>query len=200
MIRTVARVALGGSLTLAKLPVDGALRLTGSDSAQIAVDRADATVRSVAGFVLGDDDLMEDAARRREAADERARALHLRSHAAGTAQSAVETIEEGAEQAARTRVSAAEQAAQRQRQARERSEARKKEAAARARKRKTAATAAAARKEEALDEEAKRARLETLETRSDAIAQREEALAAREEARLLREAASRTKAQRKTSK
>ena len=197
MIRTISRVAVGGSLTLAKLPVDGALRLTGSDSAQIALDRADATVRSVAGFVLGDDVLMEDAARRREAADERARALNLHSAAADTVERAAETVEEGAERAAQTRVAAADEAARRQREARERSEARKKQAAARARKRKAAAAGDAARQEDAIDAEARRARLDTLGTRAEALEEKEEALAAREEARLLREAASKTKAQRK---
>lgn len=200
MIRTISRAAVGGSLTLVRLPVDGALRLAGSDSARIALDRTDATVRSVVGFVLGDEVLMEDASRRREAADERARALELRVRAAAGAERAVETVEDGAERAARTRESAAEAAARRQREARERSEARKSQAAATARKRKAAASAAAARQEEAIDAEAKGARLGTLETRSEALEEKEEALAAREEARLLREAAARSKARRKTGR
>jgi hypothetical protein len=56
---------------------------------------------------------------------------------------------------------------------------------------------AANRADDAVRERARRARLETLDAKSDALRKKEEALAARDEARRLREAAGRTKAERK---
>ena len=80
MLRTIPRVAIGGSLTLIRLPVDSVVRLAGGgDSIELALDRAEATVRGLAGFALGDDVLIDDAARRRDAAAEREQALRLRA-------------------------------------------------------------------------------------------------------------------------
>src|SRR5918997_2040703 len=161
MLRTIPRAAIGGSLTLIRLPVDGVLRLAGGgDSIELALDRAEATVRSLAGYALADDVLIDDAARRRDAVDERERALRLRADAVRHAERAEERVEEGREEAERTRARAAEEAERRQREARERSESQKAQAAKAARERRGAAAGSAARREEAIEEREKNARLE----------------------------------------
>ena len=79
--------AVGAGVKLARLPLDIAVSMLPGDgdgarpAASIAVDRWEATLRQVAGYALRDDELREDAARRRAAADERARALRLREAA-----------------------------------------------------------------------------------------------------------------------
>ena len=198
MIRAISRAAIGGSLTLVRLPVDGVLRLAGDGGAgAVALDRAEATLRSVAGFALADDALVHDAARRRQAADERARALRLHSQAVAEAEGAAQTVQESREEAARVRARASESAEREKREAAERKAARKGKATASARKRREATASAAARRKDAIAGEEKRARLQVLETRADAISEKEEALAAREDAKQLRKAASKAKAQRK---
>ena len=65
MLRTIPRVAIGGSLTLIRMPVDSALRLAGGGaSVELALDRAEATVRSLAGFALADEAAEGEALRR----------------------------------------------------------------------------------------------------------------------------------------
>jgi len=198
MLRTIPRAALGGSLTLIRLPVGGVLRLAGGgEAAGLALDRAEASVRSVAGFALSDNVLIEDAARRRDAADERERALRLRAEADRHAQRAEQRVSEGKAKADRTRTRAAENAARQTRGAQEHSEARQGQAAKAARERQAAAAKSAALREEEIDERAKRARLDNLDTRAEALEEKEEALTAADESRRLREGASRAKAERK---
>ena len=57
MLRAITRTAIGGTIKLARLPVDAALKLSGRgghSAAGIGVDRAEAGVRSAAGQLLRD--------------------------------------------------------------------------------------------------------------------------------------------------
>src|SRR5205823_2791024 len=80
-VRVIPRTALTGYLKLVRTPLDAAIRLLPGNgngdgakpTAQLAIDRADATIRSVAGTFLGDSALREDGARRHHAARERER-------------------------------------------------------------------------------------------------------------------------------
>jgi hypothetical protein len=113
---------------------------------------------------------------------------------------AEERVAEGREEAERTRAQAAQDAERQRRDARERSKSQKEGAAKTARERREAAARAAARREGAIEEQAKRVRLETLDRRGEALEEREEALTAGDEARRLREATSRAKAERKAKR
>jgi hypothetical protein len=201
MLRTIPRAAVGGSLTLVRLPIDGALQLAGgNDSIELALDRAEAAVRSLAGMALADEVLIDDAARRREAADERARAQRLRAAAERHTERAEERVAHGVNDADRVRARAAEEEQRERQEARERSKSQKARAEKTAKRRKSAAADLADRREEAIDDAAKRERLHDLETREGALQKKGEALTAREEAARLEEAASRVKAQRKAKR
>src|SRR5204862_826084 len=100
-VRVIPRTAVRGYLKLVRTPVDSVIRLLpdgngdgAKPTAQLAVDRADATVRSVAGSLLGDSVLREDGARRHQAARERERGLRLRGQAAQTADQADARVQE----------------------------------------------------------------------------------------------------------
>lgn len=91
-IRAIPRSAVDGAVKLTRMPLDIVVSLLPGDSSRggpgpsagIALDRLDATVRDVAGMALGDSEMRADAERRRNAADERARALRQRDDADGT--------------------------------------------------------------------------------------------------------------------
>jgi fused signal recognition particle receptor len=198
---TIPRAAVGGSLKLVRLPLDSALSLAGSNpsatTARLALDRLEAAVRGLAGAALGDDVLREDARRRGEAAAERERALRLRVEADRRSERADDRVAEQQEAADRRRAAAAEAAQAKQAQARQRSDSRKKQAAQAAQRRKQTAEKSAARTQAAVDEQAKRDRLEALDTKTEALDEKEVALTAADEARRLRDAATRAKAERK---
>src|SRR3954453_8833450 len=100
-LRTIQRTAIGGWLSLARLPIDTALRFAGGNApgVKLAVDRADATARTLLGALLGDEVLQEDADRRRTAAEERERAQRLRSEADARTDKAEQRVEERAHKA-----------------------------------------------------------------------------------------------------
>ena len=78
MIRRIQRGVIDASLKAARLPLDTAARLFGGEKTRIDVDRADAEVRDVAGRVLLDGDLREDARLRRVAAQAKERKRNVR--------------------------------------------------------------------------------------------------------------------------
>lgn len=202
-MRTIPRSAVGGAVKLARLPLDLAVSLLPGNgagprpAASIAVDRWEATLRRVAGYALRDDELREDAARRRVAADERARALRLRVAAERRSAEADERLADRFEQAEEHR-SVAQERAERQRQAAEQQRAAKARAAAQAESRRKAATRRArANVEQAIEEQADEARLERLRAKAQALEEREVALTAEDEAQRLQEAATAKKAARR---
>jgi hypothetical protein len=175
-LRSIPRAAVGGYVKAVRWPLDRVL----GRNAEPAIDRAEAAAREVAGTALGDDELKTDAKLRRTAADQRERA---------------QTLDE---QAGQRRAEARDQAQARKREA-DRKRAAEKRAATRAeQQRKQAAERAAAQTEAALDERAKRERLQQLDREAEALAEREEAVTARDEANRLAGAAASAKADRKS--
>jgi len=103
---SVLGMAVDTYLKMLRAPARLAAGRLGGDAAEIALDRADARLRNLAGALLGDDELTSDAIRRRAAADERERALRLDTEAERVAES-------GRQRAERRRDSAREQRARR---------------------------------------------------------------------------------------
>src|SRR4051812_35610953 len=115
-LRDIPRSAVDAAVQLTRMPLDIAVSLlpgngTGArPAASIAVDRLDAALRDAAGMALFDTELRDDAARRRIAADERARELRLRMEAEQRSAQADERFSARVEHAEERR-SAAEQRA-----------------------------------------------------------------------------------------
>ncbi len=203
-VRAIPRTAVTSYLRLVRVPIDTAIRLLPgngsgpSTRAKLAVDRADATVRTVVATVLGDPVLTEDAQRRQAAADERARAMHLREKAEATGEKADTRLETRRDQAEERRREAARRAEARRKEAARQRERTVRRAAKAEEQRVQASRAAAEKTEEAIDEQAPKARLESLKTEEEALREREEALTAEDEARRLGDAAARVKEERKS--
>ena len=204
-VRVIPRTAVDGYLKLVRLPLDAAIGLlpgngTGrGTAAALALDRMDAAARTVAGAVLGDSVLREDAARRHLAADERGRALRLRAEAQRRSEGAESRRAERQDLADRQRKRAKQRAAGNRRQAERRREQKTRQAAKAESKRRGTSRKAAARIDGAVDARARKARLKTLDTKAEALREKEEALTATDEARRLRGAARRAKAARKST-
>jgi hypothetical protein len=201
MIRTLSRTAIGGSLRLIRWPLDGVLAIGGDrtpvTSAKLGVDRADAKVRRWAGVILGDADLQQDAERRREAADERERALDLRAEAELRSERADHVADERKQDAARRRKQAADTAKQKRRTAQQRRQSTKAAAGKQASQRRKAAEKSAASTETVIEEKQKLSRIEQLDAKQEAVNEKEAALTAADEARRLRDAAGAAKQNRR---
>jgi colicin import membrane protein len=205
-LRVIPRTALEGYIRLMRLPLDTAIALlpgngTGpSVSASLAADRAEAAARAIAGVLLGDPVLREDAGRRRAAADERARALRLRTEAERKTEEADARLGDRQERAVEDRRQAKQRATAKRRRAEHSREETTKRAARSATKRRATNRRQSARSAEAAEERARKKRLEALDTEADALRERDEALTAADEARRLGEAAAKAKAERKSSR
>ena len=73
-LKTIPKATVNGAIKLARLPADTVLRAAPesvASSAGLAVDRADAAVRSAAGTALRDEKLRAEAKRLRQAVAER---------------------------------------------------------------------------------------------------------------------------------
>jgi dTMP kinase len=203
-VRTVRRAAVDGWLRVARLPFDTVARLLPSDrgrrnAAVLTLDRADAAARAKLGGLFNDPELLEDAARRRIAADERERAIEYRLEAErkqrdADAQlarelNAAEDLRERAERDAQERMRKADtERARRVARTRESTAAQKRDVEqARAKRRAAEETAA------------KRERLEVLDQQASTLDQEADALTAEDEAQRLRDAAAAAKAARKAS-
>jgi hypothetical protein len=204
-MRVIPRTALTGYLKLVRTPLDAAIGLLPGNgdgakpTAQLAVDRADATIRSVAGALFGDTELREDGERRHQAAREREHALRLRSRAVQTGEKADAHLQEREEQAHRQRQRARATANTRRRQAETQAQKEKQRATKTASRRREVSRKIAAQRSEAIEERTPREQLETLEAKTEALRTREQELAARDEARRLAEAARAVKATRKAN-
>jgi hypothetical protein len=198
-LRTASRLGVVASVRAARLPFDVGIRLVGGpeSSLALAVDRADARARALAGLVLGDADLQDDAARRHAATDERARALRLREEAADVSERADERLAEKEKAAVRRRADAADAAQRRKAEAEERRQSREAEAAQSADRRRQAAESAKATAQETARVRADAARLDALEEKAEALEEEEEALIASDEAKRLARAAEAAKESRK---
>jgi hypothetical protein len=203
-VRVIPRVALNGYLKLVRAPLDRAIGLLPAEGegagprAQLAVDRADATVRSLAGTILADRVLREDGQRRFQAARERERGVRLRARARETADRADTRLQEREDHARRQRERAREVAATRRRQAEREAKNEKRRAGATARRRREVSQKVAAERHQAIEERAPREELRTLANKREALRAREQELAAWAEAQRLADAASRVKSERKS--
>jgi hypothetical protein len=80
-VRTIERTVIDQWLRVLRFPVDAGTHLVPNgdngprNGLLLAIDRADATIRGTLGRLLNDEELQDDARRRRVAADERARAI-----------------------------------------------------------------------------------------------------------------------------
>jgi colicin import membrane protein len=200
-LRTISRMAVGSSLKLARLPIDAVLRIVATRGAavraELALDRAEATIRGFAGKVLGDEALQEDAHLRGEAAEERERAAQLRADADRRSERADERVAAQERATERHRAQAAETANRRRQEAQGRRDSTKRHAAEATRRRRKAAETSAAQTEKVIEERAKRGRLEHLDAKADALEEKEVALRTAAEAASLKTAASNAKAERK---
>ncbi len=202
-LRVIPRTALDRYLKLARLPLDGAVRLLPGDgtgvkpSAQRAIDRTDATVRALAGAFLQDPVMREDAARRLEAARKRERGLRLRKQAEETEERAEARLEATDEQARQQRRRATQHARSRRDQAERHAQGQKQRAAREERSRLEQNREAENRTAEAIAASEPGERLEALGAKADALRAKERGLTARDEAARLAEAAGQAKAERK---
>ena len=202
-VRVIPRTAVKGYIKAVRTPLDTAIGLLpgngegAKSSAQLAVDRADATVRSVAGALLGDPVLREDGERRREATHKRERGLRLRQRAEQTAEHADARLQEREDGAQQERRRARDTAKARRREAETRAQQKKQQATNAERRRRQAARDDGAERQQDIEKRAPREELHTLEAKREALRAREKELAARDEARRLAEAAGQVKAKRK---
>src|SRR3954447_7438947 len=122
-VRNLERTVIDQWLRAVRFPIDaGAHLVPNGDKGPrsgllLAIDRADATIRGTLGRLLNDEELQDDARRRRVAADERARAIELRvppqqrkAQAAGQRAERQASADQLREQAARTAAEREQQA------------------------------------------------------------------------------------------
>src|SRR5688572_7058175 len=112
---SIRATAVDSYLKLVRLPLDGAAAIVpgvNPETAGLALDRVDATVRDLAGALLIDQTLRQDAAVRRAATDERVRAVQLRAEAERKREQADERAGETHQQAEQKRRQAAQRAEQ----------------------------------------------------------------------------------------
>jgi colicin import membrane protein len=200
--RTVRRVAIDQWLRVVRLPFDTVAHLLPADhgprnAAMLAIDRADATVRAAVGGILHDDDLRDDAFRRRAAADERERALELWDEAEEKQRISDAELAKELEGAARLREAADREAQERRRQVDEERAEQQRKAREAAVAEERAVEQARAERLAVADKKAKRERLDVLDEQAVALDREVDALTATDEAQRLRDAASAAKAARK---
>ena len=200
-LRTASRLGVDASVRVARLPFDIGTRLVGGreSSLALAVDRADARVRALAGFVLGDSELQDDASRRHAATDERVTASRLHEQAENVSTRADERLADNERKAVRRRAAAASDTRRRKAQADERRSSRETDAARAAEQRRQTTERVRRAKQETAQERAEETRLDALDEKAEALQQEEEALIARDESRRLARAAEAAKEQRKRS-
>src|SRR5829696_8135396 len=115
-LRAIPRAAVSGYVKVLRLPLDLTVARN-NEAADLAIDRAEATVLGVAATVLGDSELQEQSARKRTAADEREEALRLRGDAQRKRQEADERLSQQHQEAEAKRQRAEEQAERRRKNA-----------------------------------------------------------------------------------
>jgi hypothetical protein len=200
-LQTIPEAFLDGALQVVRLPIDGVLRVFalagGGQSAQLAVDRADATVRAAAGTIFRSESLQAEAERRYAAADAGEEALGLHLEAELRSERAERRATELKQEAEAQRQEAAKEASRKRDAALKRRQAKESKAAKTAEKRKQKATESAAKTKQQAKEREQREKLEQLDTKSVALAQKELALTAADEASRLRSEAAKAKSARR---
>jgi flagellar biosynthesis GTPase FlhF len=200
-VQTITRAAVGGSLRLARMPYDTALGVIPGDTAGVTLvlDRVDATVRGIAGAVLRDPKLREDARLRHAAAAERKRAVSLRAEAEQVGASADEQLEREHRRAQSRRTQADRRAGSRRQQAQRKQTQRRQAAAETEAQQQEKSDELEERVEEAIEAQAPAARLDAADAKAEAQAEQEQALTEADEAERLEHAAERAKEERKSA-
>jgi len=194
-----------GWLRVARLPFDVMAHLIPNgergprQGVTLAVDRADATIRAFAGAALGNDGLLLDANQRRAAADERARAIRLRTEAREQEVQADRRLDERRDEAERLRSRADRKATEREEQAEQKRRARKEKLRETTARQQQRVESERQRKHSAAEHEAKEQRVRTLDEKTDALNAQSDALTASDEAKRLEEAAANAKTDRKSN-
>jgi hypothetical protein len=202
-VRNIERTVINQWLRAMRFPIDaGAHLVPNGDNGPrngllLAIDRADATIRGTLGRLLNDEELQDDARRRRVAADERARALELRVAAQQRKVEADGKLAERQDGAEQLREQAARTATEREEQAERQRQERKERVRQTADKQQTEIEGARDAKEHVAEEKAKRERLQVLDEQADALDTESDALTASDEAQRLAKAAAAAKARRK---
>ena len=204
-LQTMSRTAVDGYLKLLRLPanaVAGVLRPRNSRDAEttaveLTLDRVEAAVRGAAGRALHDPQLQDEARRQRVAADERERALELRREAERQSRQADEDFVARTDTAEQRRRGAARQAEEKKKRAQQRRTQTTVRLTQAEEQGRAVVQAHKDQTEDAIDERARRTRLERLSTEAESLDEQANALTARSEAQRLRRAASETKAKRK---
>jgi len=204
-VRTVGRTTVDAWLRVARLPIDTASRLLPNGDrgprtpALLVVDRIDATIRDTIGSLLGDEELRADATRRRAAADERQNAIKLRVEAEQKKREADARLARQQDSVDQRRTEA-ERTAQENKQQADRERAEREQRAKRtAAKQEEAVNKVEQQKVSTADKQAKKKRLQVLDSQADALDTQTDALASSDEAQRLRKATSAAKASRKRS-
>lgn len=202
-VRDLGRSAVDTWLRVARLPLDTVARILPNGDhgprtpAALMIDRVDATIRDTVGRALRDEELQEDARRRRIAADERARALELRIEAQRERQAADARLAREKREIENRRVQAERSAQEQKAQAdRERAERERRVEQAVATQEQVVGKVEQD-KLAAAEKKAKKQRLQVLETQDDALDAEADALTVSDEAQRLRAEASKAKAARK---
>ncbi|MDQ1402149.1 MAG: hypothetical protein QOG03_465 [Actinomycetota bacterium] len=199
----IRRNAIDGYLKAVRVPIDTGVKLVSRGDeerlapAKLVIDRADAVVRKTVGRLIGDNELVSDGARREVAADERARALELKVTAEAKARQAEAEFRRRREQAVEQEEAAERKAEEQRRRVEAARQEEERKAADEARRRKEASRKIEGAVEKTVMSKARDARLEQLETETEALQKEEDALSATEKARRLKVAADSVKTVRK---
>jgi DNA anti-recombination protein RmuC len=200
--RTLTRSAVDLSVRTALAPWTAVARFTrfGGDRTsplEVAVGRIDAAVREFAGRALFDDELVQDAARRRAAADNRSVAIELHQEAEKREQEAEQRRQQREAQAEEVRERTEQVADQKREQAEQKASQRKQAVKKSANARKQAVSKAAAKKREQIAKAEREARLEELEETEEALDAEQRAIAEQKRAERLKSSAAATRAARR---
>ena len=160
---------------------------------EVAVGRVDAAVREFVGRALSDDELLEDADRRRAAADNRAVAIELEEEATRRAQEAEERRQQREAQAEEARQRAEERAEEKREKAEQTAQQRRQAVRKATQSRKKNVKKAAARKREAIEEAERDARLEELREKEEALDAEEQAVKEEQRGTRLKQSAEATR-------
>jgi hypothetical protein len=202
-VLAIPRTAVDRSLRILRLPLDttiGVLDREGDRAIAITlvVDRADASVRRLAGRVLHDELLQRDAQARVTAVEERQSALDLRVEARLRRRRADAESRDDLEAADARRVEAERHADHERKRVEEERQAASRQRADQVEQRKVASRKAAERTERNIAARAQKARLEQLERDSAVLVVEEQSTTTTSEAQRLQRAASEAKSKRKS--
>lgn len=203
-VQEVPRTLLKHSLSAARLPVSVAAKVAGqADNEQwppvLAFEAFEASVQTLAGSVLRDDELVDAGRLERARLAKLRQAADLETLAEATREQANEDLDERREQAGRKRQRANERAHEREKQAKRVAQQRKAKAKRVAREKTADARRAKADRQEAIESRERAVRRQSLAKESRALEAEREALSADQAVEDLGDTIERSKAARRTA-